>query len=101
MAKKMDLVQQLVGAVVVEDYEQITSDGTELDRLAELQSWFVLPTAEYAQYSEEFREAAQDVAEAGEHEDSEAAAGGYAVMIEKCLQCHQYMKRVASSGEGR
>ena len=94
MDKKTELAQQLVKAVVLEDFEEIEDAATELDYLAEFQSWFVLPTPEYAQHSKDFRAAAKRVASAGENEDSDAALTSYTAMMDKCLKCHQYMKSV-------
>lgn len=73
MAKKTDLTQQPLAAAVLEDFESIAEDGTELDYLAEFQSWFVLPTPEYAQHSKEFRAAVENIVAAGQERDSEAA----------------------------
>jgi len=94
MQRKLDKTQQLLRALVLAEFEGIETGGSELDSLAEFQSWFVLPTPEYARHSEEFREAAQSVARAGNERDMGAATEAYISLVEKCVQCHEYMRRV-------
>ena len=101
MIKKLELARQLVSDVVLEDHEAIQQAGEELDYLAEFQSWFVLPTEEYARSSEEFRAAAQAMVKAARREDSKAASDAFSTMLEKCLHCHQYMNTVRDAESRR
>jgi len=94
MQRKLDKTQQLLRALVLAEFEGIETGGSELDSLAEFQSWFVLPTPEYARHTEEFREAAQGVARAGHERDIAAATEAYTSVVRKCVQCHEYMRRV-------
>jgi hypothetical protein len=80
--------------LVFAEFDEIEKYGMELDRLAELQMWFVLPTPEYAEFSQEFRQAAQAAALAGKSGNLEAAADAYGSMIHQCVGCHEYMRRV-------
>lgn len=44
MREKLEHPEHLLQALVFSEFEEIRKYGTELDRLAELQSWYVLPT---------------------------------------------------------
>jgi len=94
MRQKLEHAEHLLQALVRAEFEEIEKYATELDRLAELQSWYVLATPEYEEHSREFRAAAQAAALAGKSRDLEAAADAYTSMIQRCVGCHEYMRRV-------
>ena len=62
--------------------------------LTRYESWFALPTSEYARESREFREAALEVADAGAKKDLDIASDAFAAMFKKCVQCHRYVGKV-------
>jgi len=94
MRQKLEQAEHLVQALVLAEFEEIERYATELHRLAELQSWYVLPTPEYEEHSQEFRAAARAAALAGKDRNLEAAADAYTSMIRRCVGCHEYMRRV-------
>jgi cytochrome c553 len=91
MHRKLDASQRLLGALVLAQYDNIAELGHELDSLAEFQSWFVLPTPEYALYTREFRDAAKSMTAAATRKDVGAAFEAYTSMVGTCIQCHDYM----------
>jgi hypothetical protein len=102
MREKLEQAEHLLQALVLSEFEEIETYATELDRLAELQSWYVLPTPEYDEHSKEFRAAAQAAALAGKNRNLEAAADAYTSMIRRCVGCHEYLRRVrGASPPGR
>jgi cytochrome c553 len=101
MQEKLVEAHQLLRALALGEFDGIEEHGNKLDSLAEFQRWFVLPTAEYAQHSGEFRKAAQAVAAAGKKKDLDAATDGYVSMVRKCVQCHEYMRGVREPGPRR
>ena len=92
MQQKLIKSQQLLRALILADFDTIKELSDELDSLSEYQSWFVLPTPEYAQYTREFRQEAQAMALAGANRDLGTAYGAYTSMLGTCLQCHNYMR---------
>lgn len=92
MQRKLDASQQLLGALVTAQFDDIKALSDELDALAEFQSWFVLPTPEYAQYTREFRASAQVISAAGSRRDISGVYEGYTSMVGTCLQCHDYIR---------
>jgi hypothetical protein len=104
MRVKLEHAQELLKAVVLEDYPAIEEHAFRLDLLAEASAWNVIQTPEYAQHSTEFRRAAQALGEAGRDRELDEAATAYADMTLQCVQCHKYVrgvKRAASrQGEG-
>jgi hypothetical protein len=94
MREKLEQAEHLLPALVLGEFEEIDKYATELERLAELQSWYVLPTPEYDEHSRAFRAAARAAALAGKNRNLEAAADAYASMIGRCVGCHEYLRRV-------
>jgi hypothetical protein len=91
MHRKLDASQRLLGALVLAQFDNIKELSDELDSLAEFQSWFVLPTPEYALYTRELRESARSMAAAAMRKDVSAAYEAYTSMVGTCIQCHDYM----------
>lgn len=94
MRQKMDRAEKLLRSLVLAEFEGIEEHARELDRLAELQSWYVLPTPEYADHSKKFREAAQAAADAGKAKRVDESFEAYSAAIRECVDCHEYMRRV-------
>lgn len=94
MRKKLEHAEHLLQALVFSEFEEIETYATELDRLAERQSWYVLPTPEYDEHSKEFRAAAQAAVLAGKEGNLEAAADAYTTLIRRCVGCHEYMRQI-------
>lgn len=92
MQRKLYESQQLLGALVLGQFDDIERHANQLDSLSEYQSWFVLPTPEYARHTREFREAAQIIAGAGASNDVAAAFDAYISLIGTCIQCHDYIR---------
>jgi hypothetical protein len=99
MAQKLEHVQELLQSIVLGKLEGVEEQANELNRLAELQSWYVLPTPEYAEHSRKFREAARAVAEAGSKGDLERSFDAYSSALRQCVECHAYMRK--ARGETR
>ena len=81
------------------EFDGVADHANELHRLAELQSWYVLPTSEYAEHSKKFREAVQAVAAAGRSRDLDPSFEAYSSAVRQCVQCHEYMRSVRGGGE--
>jgi hypothetical protein len=94
MHKKLEHAEHLLQALVFSEFGEIETYATELDRLAELQGWYVLPTPEYEEHSKEFRAAARAAVLAGKEGNLEAAADAYTTLIRRCVGCHEYMRRI-------
>jgi cytochrome c553 len=99
MQEKLDRAQILLEAVVLRDYPTVIEQAERLRYLSEFQSWFVLPTPEYAQHSEEFRAAAKAAVEAGTDENAEGVSASYFAMVDECVQCHEYLSRVRAESK--
>ena len=91
MRRKLDASQRLLGALVLAQFDNIKELSDELDSLSEFQSWFVLPTPEYALHTREFRESAKSMAAAATRKDVGAAFEAYTSMVGTCIKCHDYM----------
>ena len=92
MQRKLYESQELLSALVLAQFDDIKRHADQLDSLAEFQSWFVLPTPEYARHSREFREAAQIIAAAGERKDAATAFDAYVSLVGTCIACHDYIR---------
>jgi hypothetical protein len=118
MRQKMEEARRLLSAIVLGGFEGVVEHAEELDSLAELQSWYVLPTPEYAEDSKKFREAVQAVAVAERTRDLlsgskparppfESASsvtltcGECAGATKRCLRQRSLGRGEASDGNGR
>ncbi|MFQ5792756.1 MAG: hypothetical protein ACE5JI_19985 [Acidobacteriota bacterium] len=92
MRLKLSHAQELLTALVLEDYDGIEEHAFRLDMLSEASNWNVFQTQDYARHSADFRRAAQALAEAGRKRGLDAAAHAYVAMTLECVQCHKYVR---------
>ncbi len=92
MSDKLEYSQQLLEAVVFEDFSAVERIADELHLLSELSSWDVIRSPEYTQRSLEFQRVATRLAEVAAEENLDALALGYVELTLQCFQCHRYMR---------
>ena len=89
MRQKLELAQQLFGAVVLGRLPAVERDAAELVRISETASWMTAPTPEYFTNADEFQEAARDLAAAASEGDLGEVSSAYMTIVESCVQCHR------------
>ena len=94
MRKKLDHSQKLLEAVVIEDFDAISTESQKLSLLSQEASWKVLQTEDYVQHSKEFRRAADAITQAARKKNLDGAALAYVDLTMKCVNCHKYVRGV-------
>src|SRR5262245_38543581 len=61
MRVKLDRTQKLLEGLLTEDYLEVASNSQELSLLSLAETWQVLTTQEYIEYSRKFRNAADNL----------------------------------------
>ena len=89
MRQKLEIAQQLFGAVVLGRLPAVERDAAELVRISETASWMTAPTPEYLTHAAEFQEAARDLAAAASSGDLAETSSAYMTIVESCVQCHR------------
>jgi len=93
MRQKLDHAQQILGALVTSDWEQLERHGRELVRAAQEPAWAALKAPEYIRHSQAFLRATDDLIDAAKLRNIEAAARGFVSLSMSCVSCHRYMAR--------
>jgi hypothetical protein len=93
MRQKLEESQALLAAVVTSNWSALERHSRALARLTGEPAWTVLQTPEYARQSATFLRAAEDLIEAAERKDLEAAPLAYVSLTLSCVQCHRYVAR--------
>lgn len=98
MRLKLNYAQDVLRALVLEDYSGLDRAAQQLGGLTKASAWGVLKTPEYARYSSEFLRAAEGLASAARARKLEAASGEYGNLTQGCVNCHRYIRgtRLAS-----
>jgi hypothetical protein len=103
MRLKLNYAQDVLRALVLEDYTGLDRAAQQLGGLTKAAAWGVLKTPEYARYSNEFLRSTEGLVSAARARKLEAAAGEYGNLTQGCVNCHRYIRgaRLASLDEWR
>ena len=96
MSLKLDYSQQILGALVSEDFEALKELSFKLGALAGAGDWLVIRSEEYNQRTAEFLRAVEALRDAPKHRNIDAAAMAYVDMTLTCVQCHKYVREYRS-----
>ena len=94
MREKLNHAQQIFAAVVTSDWPALERQSRELLRVTENPLWVAtFKTPLYARQSEAFLRATQDLLDAAQRRDLEAAPIAYVSLTLTCVQCHRFTAR--------
>lgn len=94
MRKKLAHSQNLLEALVLDDFATIKKEARQLGMLSQAVEWQVLRTEEYLEHSRDFRRAADSLVAAAEEENSDGSALAYMEMTMRCVRCHKYVRDI-------
>ena len=98
MREKLEHAQQILAAIVVEDFETVEAEARALARLTEASAWSVFRTPEYKGHSADFLRASEALVEAARQRTIDGAALEYVNLTLKCVQCHKYVRGARVAG---
>jgi hypothetical protein len=101
MRTKLDHSKNILEAVVTSNWGQLERESRELARVAQDPAWAVLKMPEYLRQSGAFLRATDDLIDAAEERDLEAASLGFISLSTSCVSCHRHMARSRIAAPGR
>jgi len=92
MQAKLAQSQKVLGAIALEDYEEIIKGANQLKLLSLDANWQVLQTEEYVRQSKDFRRATDALVAAGEKKNLDGTLLAYFQLTQSCVSCHKYVR---------
>ncbi len=100
MQRKRELAHEVFDAIVAKDFERIRPDAKVLVSLSQVAEWRVYQTPRYLQYSAEFQQAAERLAEKARDKNADGTTQAFTQMIFSCVRCHDYIREMRSTRIG-
>jgi hypothetical protein len=94
MRVKLKHSQRVLEGLVSGDYDKIAKNAQDMSLLSLAETWQVLETPQYVEFSRKFRAAADKLAEAGKKKNLDQAANAYNQVTLRCVECHKYVRDV-------
>lgn len=89
MREKLGHAEALLEAVVTSDWEELEIRALALEAITREPEWAVLPSREYAEHSNAFQDAVQDLIAAARARDLDAGPQAYVDVTLSCVACHR------------
>ena len=93
MKMKLEKSKAILEGLTLEDFDAVSKNAKALKLLSLESGWNVLQTPEYVTQSQDFRRAADMIAEAATEKNISRATLGYVSMTVRCVECHSYMRK--------
>lgn len=94
MRVKLKNSQEVLEGLVLGDFDKIAKNAQDMSLLSLAETWQVLETPQYIEYSRKFRKDADALAEAAKKKDLDRAAQLYTRVTLRCVECHKYVRDV-------
>lgn len=94
MRAKLRHSQKVLEGLVLEDFDVIAKSAQEMSLLSLAETWQVLNTPDYIEYSRKFRNAADSLADAAKKKKLDQATLAANQVTVKCVECHKYVRGV-------
>jgi hypothetical protein len=92
MRAKLEAAQNVLDGLVTEDYGKIEKGAEKMIVMSKAADWQVIQGPTYAQYSSEFRRAAERLVKRAKAKQLDSAALSYMHVTMTCINCHKYVK---------
>jgi cytochrome c556 len=94
MRVKLKHSQQSLEGLVLEDYAAVAKAAQEMSALSLEETWQVLTTSEYVEYSRKFRASADALSAAAKKHNLEESTSAFNQVTTRCVECHKYVRGV-------
>ena len=98
MRQKVAYSQQVLVGITQADYGLIADNAEKLVKLSNKTNWYSRQIPEYELFLNEFRRNAQDLKEAGQQKNLDAASLAYVQMTLSCVNCHDVIRKSSVTG---
>ncbi len=92
MQQKLKHAQALLEGLALEDYTSIAEHAKALHQISVEADWAGIPSKDYSQYGDKFREAASKTEKAAEEHNLDSAAWQYMQVVVTCVECHKAVR---------
>ena len=101
MRVKLKHSQAAIEGLVSDDLEKVAKSAQEMSLLSLAETWQVLNTPQYIEFSRKFRQAADALSDAAKKNNLDRATTAFNNVTTKCVECHKYVRdvRMASAGQ--
>jgi cytochrome c556 len=94
MRVKLKHSQSVLEGLVMGDFEKIAKNAQDMSLLSLAETWQVLQTPQYIQYSRKFRKDADALSDAAKEKNLDLATQAYNRVTLRCVECHKYVRDV-------
>jgi cytochrome c556 len=94
MVEKLNSSKILLEGIAISDFKKISASAEKLVQLSNKAEWFVLKTPRFELHSNEFRRAAEVIAQKASDKNLDGVALAYFDLTMSCIRCHQYVREV-------
>ena len=94
MAKKLDSSKSLLEGIALGNFKKIASSAEQLVQLSRQDEWFVFKTPRYENFSNDFRRAAETIAQKANEKNLDGVTLAYFDLTMSCVRCHKYVREV-------
>lgn len=94
MRAKLVHSQNVVEGLVRGDFDMIGKGAQEMSLLSLAETWQVMQTPQYIEFSKKFRKSADALSEAARKKNLDQATKEYNVVLQRCVECHKYLRDV-------
>jgi hypothetical protein len=94
MRVKLKHSQLVLEGLVMGDFDKIAKNAQDMSLLSLAESWQVLETPQYIQYSRKFRADADALADAAKKKNLDLSTQAYNRVTVRCVECHKYVRDV-------
>jgi len=101
MRVKLKHSQTAIEGLVNDDLEKVAKSAQEMSLLSLAETWQVLNTPQYVEFSRKFRKSADALADAAKKNNLDRATTEFNNVTTRCVECHKYVRdvRMASAGK--
>lgn len=94
MQAKLIHSQNVVEGLVRGDFDMIGKGAQEMSLLSLAETWQVMATPQYVEFSKKFRKSADALSEAARKKNLDQATKEYNAVLQRCVECHKYLRDV-------
>ena len=94
MVDKLDRSKTVLEGIALADFRKITTSAEKLIQLSKTAEWFVHKTPRYELHTNEFRRAAENLADRAQAKNLDGVTLAYFDLTMACVRCHQYVREV-------
>ena len=94
MKEKLKTSQKLLEGIALADYQKVILSAENLVQYTKTEEWMVYKTPKYQVFSNEFRQAAENVISKAKLKNIDGVTLAYFELTVSCVRCHTYVREI-------